>query len=444
MYLLPILTLNRSSSVIQGGILRCLALIRVFTLGFLPTQQLRHFAPWRFYFKCASISSQGVDFLKVATAAPDFATTSCNGIPDGTGERTFVLHSELQVPYSVKAGSTAVIVIPPAGGIAYYDISFPTVAGQSWPYSVGGVAILKGTLFPETTQVFPASGTSAPGFNTNQITQGRVMGMSAELVSTNNAFNQFGTILAFKTDITEASLPITPAVGLYNRYLAGVLPITSDVASAGSYLAPVKDGAYSVSMSRTAGTMNFPWTKVDDQVNKGTTILGIYDDPAGVLSDMAFAGPLVFYDNSYDTIIFRITVPTGVADQGFILKTWRSIEWSPVYNSLLYTIAMQGARRNEPSMKLYGEMARALPTSVPAKQNPDFWNTILDAVSDVSSVAGLIPGLGPVASGVHSIAGALRKPDKAPKAVNPDMPKKDKSHKTKKLVVKIKKKKKHK
>jgi hypothetical protein len=116
----------------------------------------------------------------------------------------------------------------------------------------------------------------------------------------------------------------------------------------------------------------------------------------------------------------RIEVPVGVADQSFIVSVWKTFEYKPAFNSLLYTVARESPRRNDATLKVYSAIERELPTAVPSKDNPNFWESILNTVDSVSGVLSLMPGqVGAIAKGTHAITTALTP---ARKRASPSLP----------------------
>ena len=122
---------------------------------------------------------------------------------------------------------------------------------------------------------------------------------------------------------------------------------------------------------------------------------------------------MVSFDNGFDTIVFRIDVPTGVTDQSFLLKTWKIFEYQPTFNSLLYSLASLSPPEDKRALALYNTIQRELPVAVPAKDNPDFWDAILGTVKEVSN---LLPGpFKAVGKGVHAIGSAIHANNKQKK-----------------------------
>jgi len=349
-------------------------------------------------------TEEGVGFLKTATAAPDFQTTDLEGIPDRYTGPTITKKDYILTPVECNAGATAYFVVTPTAGVSHYTSS--VTSGTLFQ----GVAFT-GQEFPDAMQLFPSIHKSGNvyGSNTSVVNRGRVVSMAAELQCTTNALNQYGVVSVIKTPLIKEIVPNRVTNALHDSALiSGAVAFQANTLSASAYMAPVKDGAYAVSFNREE---EFGFVDVLDNVYSDSSW------PANLTTEIAlpgsadhvlFNGASVLWDNSYDSIVFRVTVPPGVADQSFVLKVWKTFEYQPVYNSLLYTMSHLSPDYDPGTLAIYREIGRALPTAVASKENPDFWNTVLDAVSRASSVLSLVPGpIGTVAKGVHAVSSVL-------------------------------------
>jgi len=345
------------------------------------------------------ISEEGAAFLKAATAAPDFNSLEVEGIPDDFSGPTLVKKDYVYTTIDCPPGISTYLLITPTAGVAYYRTSVPLGFNFSNPQAFTSY------VFPDAGSLFKGATTAAAiaVSNTNEVDRGRLITLCGELVCLNNAFNQYGSISCFKTPITRELAPMIGASDAKIR-LNGVNAVGDPILNSDSYVVPVRDGAYSVSMNRE---QQFNFFDVLDDVTLGSIFESYCDSnvPAGKAT---FTGPCVLWDNSYDTIVFRVDVPSGVPSQSFVLKIWKAFEYVPVFNTLLYTIAHHSPLPSPSSLRLYREIERQLPIAVRAKDNPDFWNSVLSAVKSASSALSALPGpYGAVASGVHAVASAL-------------------------------------
>ena len=368
----------------------------------------------------APITSDGQDFLKLATASPDFADLECQGIPDAYTGRTICKKEFSTNTVVAPAGESTFLVVTPTTAVAFYRHS-----------GVVGVEVKSGAEFdavlhPDTGTMFPfAVNTDADlyaGSNTTNVSKMRMMSCSAELNCLNNAFNQFGSIACYKTPLTvelisrdarEAGPPVDDTQYTDLRAITGGQAIAAVNLSSNNYIRPVRDGGYSVVMNRDN---EFDWYPIWDGESMASTHPSIIAGQPSLTgyNKMYFKGPLVGWDNGYDTIVFRIDVPPTVADQSFIFKVWKSFEYQPIFNSLLYNLSYQSPLEDRTANDLYRAIESELPIAVPSRDNPDFWESILEAVSISSNILSFVPGpIGAVAKGTHAVTAALTQATRA-------------------------------
>lgn len=365
------------------------------------------------------------DFLKAATCAPD------NGlaprIPDGSGERTFTQKFSKMTPITCPAGMTTLVVCTPTIPAACYVASYVPV-NSSMPFTpmptagdtTGPVLDSSGQQYVETKTEFPewfSSATPNGINNTRIVTAGRVVSLSAELECTTNAFHQYGTVQAYKTPMQFTPMPAIANGGIIaeNTYkISGAASLISDSATTGAYMGKVKDGAYSVSMNRNGGSGNFEFTQLLDNTFASETVVATTEATATGSQRIPFKGAPILWDNHFDVIVFKVTVPKsdpsdpGSGNQDFILKNWISVELATSQGSVLNGIAQPSPARDPRAFKLYGAIQQNLPAAVPSKDNPDFWRTVLGLIKPLSGIASLIPGpVGNVAKGVHAVTAVL-------------------------------------
>jgi len=176
--------------------------------------------------------------------------------------------------------------------------------------------------------------------------------------------------------------------------ITGAQPLAEDVNTLGNYLEPIKQGVYSVAMCRTGAMGDFPFRPIYDNAWAKQPIHAETICLDSTYLPLQFIGTPPGWDPSYDTHILKISVPPGdsVPAQGLILKVWRRIEYTPVMYRLLWHIASQGVPRDDRFFKTYAAMERNLPIAVTAKENPDFWDTMLAGIKTVTNVTRMIPG----------------------------------------------------
>jgi hypothetical protein len=376
-----------------------------------------------------SLPTHSQDFLKAATCAPD------NGIvpriPDGSGEHTFTQKFSRQTAISCAANQVVCIVCTPTLPMACYSNSYPST-GVGMPLTTGFYPLMEtspslptgGGTYNETKTEFPewVSVASPLGVNnTTNVSSARLVSLSAELQCTTNAFNQYGTIQCFKTPLQLVSTPTVATGGTLSTLtykITGTSALIPDTVSTGAYMAPVKDGAYVVSMNRNGGAGNFEFVQLIDNSYSSTTLYSTVGNTPGtpaVAQQLGFKGTPIIWDNHFDTIVFKIVNPSTTT-QTFILKNWVSVEMATTYGSFLHGIAQAPPPRDTRAFKLYGAIQQNLPEAVPSRENPDFWKDVLSLAKSVSGVASMIPGpIGAIASGIHSVTGILSPESKSTK-----------------------------
>lgn len=359
------------------------------------------------------------NFLKHATASPDF--TGNAQIPDGSSDPTFTMRFTIQKVLTAPVNQTTIIVCMPTVPAAYYWASYIPDTDGNMPVNTILTPVdytQCETLFPEYYQPNPTT-----SVNSREVTSGRVVSRAAELVCATNPLKQDGSITSFKTPLQLVNSPgpgTAPGVLVDTRLaITGAKALSADLATTGAYMQFVKEGAYSTAFNRTGGAGDFPFHPVYNNVGSGVTVEAPYETDGKTLEEYLFKSGPCFMDNNFDTIVYKI-VPGGTDPQTFIIKSWISIEFSTNYGSLLRTLSSFPPPRDEKAFRLYGEIEENLPIAVPAKDNPNFWSTMLSLIKPTSGLLSVLPGIGgKIAKGVHAFSTVL---DKKSGANNPIAP----------------------
>lgn len=366
-----------------------------------------------------TITPEGTDFLKAATAAPDFQSLENRGVPDQFSGKSVTKREFSVTSVECQAGSTW-FVVTPTSGVTYWR------AADVNP-SLGQGGVLTPTLHPTADQLYPfienTTPLDYPGSNSAVVTDFRLTSMAAEMACTTNAFNQYGSITCYKAPLKtklisrETIKPVQTSDDQYTDDLVmeGAQCLFDATTSSDAYVAAVKDGAYAVSMNREA---EFTWSTVRDgecMASQHNSTIELATGPSPT-SKYYWNGPFVAHDANYDSIIFRVDVPSGVTAQSFVFKVWKTFEFQPTFNSLLYEVAHSAPMQDEAALDFYRTLERELPIAVPVKDNPDFWDIILEGAEITSELASALPGpIGAAGKGVHSIAAALQRNRRAKK-----------------------------
>lgn len=347
-----------------------------------------------------------VAFLKVATASPDFENIDIEGIPDSFSGPTFVKKDYAYTSVTAEAGRVTYVIVTPTMGVAYYIAAVNLVNGEMPApndYNTTRALNFRGVTFPDAGSLFPGVNTSDPKVtNSNNVVRGRMMGQSAELVVLNNAFHQFGSITTFKTPLNRTLIEEFDTVSdTFARYqIVGSPALVAPIVFSNANVAPVREGSYAVSMSREA---EFNFVDVLDDVSLASNFEGYLAPPPTTADPTSLVGPSVLWDNGFDTIVFRIVVPPNVDTQSFILKVYKTWELQPAANSLAASIAHASPSQDERALAMYHQISREIPVSVPAKDNPDFWNKVLDGLHSASGALSTVPIISKYAQGVHAL-----------------------------------------
>ena len=141
----------------------------------------------------AQITPQGVDWLKLAFAAPDFPVLAPRGIPDKYTGRTlpaqFRYTEDMTIPPTGR-----IIVVPPIPGYAYFALD-TKIEDLDASYQYVGRA------YPEALGLFPRQANGGTPTGSDVVTAFRYMSQLVELVPTTNQFNWSGNIRAFKLPV---------------------------------------------------------------------------------------------------------------------------------------------------------------------------------------------------------------------------------------------------
>jgi hypothetical protein len=357
------------------------------------------------------ITPEGIDFLKAATAAPDFQSLENRGVPDDFSGKSITKREYTIATVEAGPGSTWFIVTP-SSGVSYWTTTDPNPG-----LSTGSV--LSPILHPTANQLYSfienAAALDFPGTNSSIVTDFRMIALSAEMACTTNAFNQYGSIVCYKAPFRtkmisrETIKPIQVADDQYSDDLVieGAQCLINPTTSSDAYISAVKDGAYAVSMNREA---DFTWAAVRDGeclASQHSSYVDFAGAPAST-HRLIWNGPLVAHDSNYDTIVFRVDVPLAVVSQSFVLKIWKTFEFQPTFNSLLHEVSHSAPLKDEAALTFYRELERELPIAVPIRDNPDFWDILLQGLDLTTELVSAIPGpIGMVGKGVHAIAASL-------------------------------------
>jgi hypothetical protein len=347
------------------------------------------------------LSQDGREFLKCATAMPDFDVSNCAGIPDEYGGRTAVKQDFATTNISAAAGQSTYIMTTPTPGTAYWTTSI--AIGDDLLYTNAWTPV----SFPDTAVVFPNSVGS--GDDTDQISNAtnfdkfRYVGMSAELVCTTNQLNWAGSINAWKTpmDLTTTRRASSEVgVNLNPMHLTGIDGVRKATLGSNVFSGTTSAGVYSTSLNRDP---EFEFQPIRDGEYKGSVTIAPYaENPPTNTSYNEFDGPVLGWGNS-DVIVFRIDVPLGAQAQSFVVRNWATLEYQVTQASLFHQFSHASATYDPCALVLYKEIADNLPIAVIQADNSKFWKRVLSIVKAASGALSVLPGpAGVIAKGVYA------------------------------------------
>jgi len=344
------------------------------------------------------VSKPGMDWIKMAFAAPDFPVLTPSGIPDQYTGRTLVQmfrHVEgIKVP-----SDDYYILVPPVPGTAYF-----TCQGDGIPKQQ---AIWSGTRYSNADSLFLAT----PGENANIVTAFRYMANLVELVPTTNNMTWSGSISVFKVPLKMTLAEYTQKVsvaGADYEATASAYTITGMRAiqstNSDQYTAPSNLGCFTAAHQNNN---DFPFTP---------TIEGYDSVPRETTTPAALVPPTQYGQlhcshgfpgfGQLDTVVIRIT---GAKDNTFVLKTWASMELQIQNDSSLYQYTVQSPLYDPYALQAYNQLVRASPNAVSYYENSGFWNFIKNAIKTVSGALSKLPGpVGAIANGVNAAVGLFK------------------------------------
>jgi hypothetical protein len=366
------------------------------------------------------LSPAGVNFLKCAYASPDFNIDPGQGIPDLFNGKSLGRKDVISAPIAFTANTDTYLVVMPTPGVAYW--TFSVAAGTAL---TSANTVLTPVLYPGFDTLFGAAATGQAERSTN-VTAFRYASMTAGLYPTSNMMQFAGSIQVWKVpiryteEVRRRALQTTPvsSVDFTLPALAGFEGIGR--VSNDNYSESFIKGCYTLS---TNNGDDFEFREITDGIQSlpggvgatagdvtGTSMFGslrldtsTQSTPAGI---PAGVGPVFFGFGEMDSIIIKVTSPTGAVNSA-IFKTWACLEMKPNANSALYQYAGHSPDHDSNAIEMYRQVARRLPMAVPCEKNADFWLFVRNIIKSLAAVASYVPGpIGLVGAGIGgAIAG---------------------------------------
>jgi hypothetical protein len=360
-----------------------------------------------------SLSRAGIDYLKCAFAAPDFADDQGAGIPIGGDHRVLLKKHRLETTLACVGAATT--------GTSYHYLVLPTAGQAVWSASAA-TGTLPTTNTSWTATAFPDCFGSNGLFTNSQasraanVDQFRYAALSAEVKDVTSLYTSTGTVLVQKFPIKCTQSLITQSTvaasgyvsgNIVARYNAGTPPTVTfaDGASNAVTLAPsnitfeypvlngldptgvefnrafvghIRDGAF-VRAIRARDDYGFR------PIMEGIGALSSVNQYGGLMSDYLGA------DDAMEAMYIRIDAPAGIT-LSVRLRIWACVEYKPLNNSALYEYSRIAPDRDMLALSLYYKYAQQLPIAVIAAENDFSWKRLWDWVKSALTAASFIPG----------------------------------------------------
>lgn len=350
------------------------------------------------------VSTPGVEFLKAAFAAPDFANQGAfQGIPD---EKTYkvvpmrhLLTADLDslgVKRPSDPGQVLAIAQLPVPGVAFYWFTM-SVAGGITPST-----IFHPVYFNTYASIFgydPIVNTSIPKENSNQVVEFRMAANTIELICTSNALNWTGSLRAFKCSAQLETCQAYTPTGTETAITVKVSGLTgAGSTGAASFVTPSNMGVF---MSALNKEVNFGTKPILDRV------CNINDND--LIPDGVINGNMPGFGDLECNIIILEGTNSGANITTFTVRAWQAVEYVPnEVGSIVYEVARPSPVEDKAALKLYRELIDELPIAVTYFENDSFWKRLLGTVSRVGSTLSVIPGpWGALAGGIGGVSGTI-------------------------------------
>lgn len=310
----------------------------------------------------SGLSKEGRAFLMCAFAAPDMTVESVRGIPDSYEGKSLLVKHRINVQTTTTAGNDMYYILSPIPGVAWLQAEV-----------AAGTPILPSTVFypvvyPDYPSLFPTPATSS-----SYLQSFRHVSNAFEIVPTVNQMTWVGAISVWKSPIRlTATGLIAPTAGGRVYQLNGLEACNG--AAADMYVGPFINGAYTLACQQEP---DFEFTPIIDD-------LYINPDNFGQLST-AITG-----FGNLESVIIKVSGQTSAMPCA--LRAWSCVEYLASPNSAFYRFAQASPCEDEHALKLYRQLAGALPIAVPYYQNDSFWDRVKGIIGDLTAYMAKMPG----------------------------------------------------
>jgi len=369
-------------------------------------------------------TKDGLNFIRNSTAVPDFTNSLPTGIPDMYGGPAVMKADYLTQSITCAAGNDTYFVFMPTPSVAYWTQSLPIGTVDF------SLTTWQAITFPDIRSIYPniddtPSALGPPISSTQQVVRFRYATLAGELQCCMNETQWSGNIVAWRTPLTlvvdQGTLGVTAPLEFTLNGFDGIATnglSFSQGANSAVFSTPLRDGVYSQAMCMDN---DFPFVDIRDNVVRNSTCIAPYEQNNGITTSTnaqtIFKGPM-FGMGTMESIIFRVQVPVGAANQSFLIKSWSSIEYQPAHSSLLHQFAQPSPPYDPGALMMYKNLTDNLPIGVTQAQNANFWDTVLNVGRGIANIVKHVPGpIGLIGQGVEQLIPKKKK--KTSKAVKP-------------------------
>jgi hypothetical protein len=342
--------------------------------------------------KYKKLSHDGLAFLKCAFAPPDFAAGDVAGVPDSFQGESLTVKSRYTTPSPFNSGTDTYLLVTPSPGIAYFvlqkTIGAPVLATDAWtaaPYS-------------EFANFFPNVNEADKNFE-----RFRFVSNHLEIVPTVNQMGWAGSISAWKLNVLMVNATPLTIGGVANTdtmwRVQGLEAVNGT--NQNQYVSGFTNGFYGGCYNANC---TFEFQNIQEKMSRLPISLDTLNDPSmfGQLN-----GPLVGMDNNFESLVVKVTTPTGYQNSA-VIRTWACVEYMPKAGSP-YKLFTRYSPSDQLAVEYYRKIIQQLPVGVSFADNPDFWRRVLSIIRQLSGGLSVIPGpYGMIAQGVNAVTGGIQ------------------------------------
>lgn len=336
----------------------------------------------------ARVSEGGLAFLKCAFAPPDFDQTRVQGAPDKFEGQSLVKKHRLVTPETFEAARDVYYILAPVPGVAYFRAS----VGAGGP--IGPATPFQAVHYSDAVSMFGDNTGQTAG---DKVTKFRYVSSHIEFVPTTNQMTWSGNIQSWKMPISVEVRNAAASTGVYG--LTGLQGCNAT--NANQYTGPFNLGVYTACYSK-ASTFEFnPVIEGNPAIPADLATAGTFGQFVGTTSN------LPGFDNSFDSLVVKVSGVGSNASNTCIIKTWACVEYQVLAGTDLYEYTTFSPC-DELAIAIYKKVVNELPVGVAFTDNEGFWRRVLQIIRNMSGGLSVLPGhYGMAASGVHMLSSAI-------------------------------------